>query len=91
MQGGVCFMPPYATFTPPFKSFSALKYSWDSIFTPPFKQKPYHSALQADSQAISSIQGGINLISLMLKGGVKGGMEKYATLRIAQEVLVWQS
>jgi hypothetical protein len=90
MKGGVCFMPPYTTFTPPFNSFSALKYSWDSIFMPPYKQKPYHSALQADSQAISGIQGGVKHSCFVLKGGVKGVVKKYATFHFEQEVLAWQ-
>ena len=86
-------MPPYATFTPPFDDnkgyLSALKYSQKGFFTPPFSQKPCHSALQAGLQGIGSIQGGIKLICLMLKGGVKGGVKKYTTLN-GQGVMTWQ-
>ena len=93
MKGGVCFTPPYATFTPPFDDnkgyYSALKYSQERFFTPPFSQKLCHSALQAGLQSIGSIQGGVNLTCLVLKGGVKGGVKKYATLN-GQGVFPWQ-
>ena len=93
MQGGVCFMPPYTTFTPPLGIkmgySSALKYSQKWFFTPPFRQKSCHPALQAGLQSIGSIQGGINLIYLVLKGGVKGVVKKYATLN-KQGVVIWQ-
>ena len=94
MKGGVCFMPPYTTFTPPFSHdigySSALKYSQTSFFTPPFSQECYHPALQAVLQHAVSLKGGVCNACLVLKGVMKGGMQKYATFQSGQGVATWQ-
>ena len=89
-KGVMWFMTPYDTFMTPCNSLSALKYSLMGIFMTPFKQRSCHPALQADSQAISSMQGVIKPICFVLKGVIKGVAKKYDTFHSEQEVLPWQ-
>ena len=87
-KGGVKFMPPYTTFTPPFER----KRETFLCYGIPWKVFLLHLSTQ---KCLNSLYRPLYKVTVLSKGGVrwritslKGGVNRYATFHIEQEVLM---